>query len=412
MTDLTFQDPKGLVNRAAFNARFSVLNELYRYWWKRIGVNGSIRKSDITAPVIIGDKSAGVSISYGTDLRIKSDGSAEIVDPIEYKITLVSSGGAQEAAETLASFAPCYLRGLTGDTGNIYYLPNGTTYGKEFDLPLQTISYQTSNVSLQVDGVSVKAQKVSINKEIYVMHVAGETAVVLCTANTPGSVSYSDEISFNEDTGVVSLISPQTATVSYAGETDSGIAFLRGKYFKVSGKFYYAKDTANYYVDRYQPNAPYGIYAGGLLVEQVKVDAAEYVLSDNRDTYPDSGIENGYEYQYLGIPFENAREASKIVTGSYTGTGQYGSANPNSLTFDFEPKIVFILTDGNSGMAIMKNMKSPSYWGTSTHTMGYLCKSTLIGKTVSWYTTDTDSSRADLSQGNDRDNTYYYIAIA
>ena len=47
MTDLMFQDPKGLVNRAAFNARFSVLNELYRYWWKRIGVNGSIIKSDI-----------------------------------------------------------------------------------------------------------------------------------------------------------------------------------------------------------------------------------------------------------------------------------------------------------------------------------------------------------------------------
>ena len=30
-------------------------------------------------------------------------------------------------------------------------------------------------------------------------------------------------------------------------------------------------------------------------------------------------------------------------TGTYTGTGTYGSSNPNSLTFDFVPKVVEIL---------------------------------------------------------------------
>ena len=35
MIDLLFNDPEGLVNRAAFNERFEILNELYRYWWKR-----------------------------------------------------------------------------------------------------------------------------------------------------------------------------------------------------------------------------------------------------------------------------------------------------------------------------------------------------------------------------------------
>lgn len=32
----------------------------------------------------------------------------------------------------------------------------------------------------------------------------------------------------------------------------------------------------------------------------------------------------------------------QIATGSYTGTGQYGSSSPNSLTFSFRPK-VFVL---------------------------------------------------------------------
>lgn len=35
MIDLLFNDPEGLVNRAAFNERFGILNQLYRYWWKR-----------------------------------------------------------------------------------------------------------------------------------------------------------------------------------------------------------------------------------------------------------------------------------------------------------------------------------------------------------------------------------------
>ena len=37
----------------------------------------------------------------------------------------------------------------------------------------------------------------------------------------------------------------------------------------------------------------------------------------------------------------------KIETGSYTGTGTYGASNPNTLTFSFEPKIVFILVRSN-----------------------------------------------------------------
>lgn len=311
MTDLMFQDPKGLVNRAAFNARFSVLNELYRYWWKRIGVNGSIIKSDITAPVIIGDKSAGVSISYGTDLKIKSDGSAEIVDPIEYKTTWISSDGAQEAAETLASFAPCYLRGLTGDTGNIYYLPNGTTYGKEFDPPLQTISYQTSNVSLQVDGVSVKAQKVSVSTEI------------------------SDW---------------------------------------------------------------------------------EYVFSDSRNAYPDSGEQNGYEYQYLGIPFENAREAPKILIGGYTGTGTYGKNAPNRLTFEGVPILLAISSlgsysdletaRGNAGAQDIQLWYMEHTWGREDFSLGKADHAKWIGgNTLEWYSTKGALEQYNYGYG------YIYVAL-
>ena len=38
----------------------------------------------------------------------------------------------------------------------------------------------------------------------------------------------------------------------------------------------------------------------------------------------------------------NADAKAQIATGSYTGTGTYGASNPNSLTFDFEPKLVIV----------------------------------------------------------------------
>ena len=68
----------------------------------------------------------------------------------------------------------------------------------------------------------------------------------------------------------------------------------------------------------------------------------EYVQSSNRNAYPDSGEQDGYEYQYLGVPFDNAATAPKIQAGSYIGTGTYGADNPNSLTLEFQPQIVII----------------------------------------------------------------------
>ena len=38
----------------------------------------------------------------------------------------------------------------------------------------------------------------------------------------------------------------------------------------------------------------------------------------------------------------NANARAKIATGSYTGAGVWGVGNENSITFDFEPKLLFV----------------------------------------------------------------------
>lgn len=75
----------------------------------------------------------------------------------------------------------------------------------------------------------------------------------------------------------------------------------------------------------------------------------EYIQSSERNAYPDSGTQDGYEYQFLGRPLDNAVTAPKIEMGSYVGTGTYGSSNPNTLTLPFVPKTIeFIGSEGGT----------------------------------------------------------------
>lgn len=108
------------------------------------------------------------------------------------------------------------------------------------------------------------------------------------------------------------------------------------------------------------------------------------------------------------IPLDNsnmfALGCSQIQTGSYTGTGAYGSSSPSSLTFNFEPKMVVIQAVGASfrlmwfyGASVMQHRGgSGSGWNGTV---------TANTKTFKWY----DSS-ADM-QANTSGQKYNWIAI-
>lgn len=93
----------------------------------------------------------------------------------------------------------------------------------------------------------------------------------------------------------------------------------------------------------------------------------------------------------------------KIATGSYVGTGVYGSSNPNRLTFDFVPKFVvcinYISRDTEMGAGFI--------WAGQTGDYSNLAFS-VSGKTFSWYTTNQNGAGYQLNASGTR---YYYIAI-
>lgn len=120
-----------------------------------------------------------------------------------------------------------------------------------------------------------------------------------------------------------------------------------------------------------------------------------------------------------------ASAVAKIQTGSYTGTGTVGAANPMSLTFKFAPKIVmFVAKIGSSGsvttyrnnysMAYMDSVttaytNTPIFGDVSSGANNYVKKSA-DGKTISWYYSGSGSANGS-QQFNQKDYTYHWVAI-
>ena len=233
---------------------------------------------------------------------------------------------------------------------------------------------------------------------------------------------YASEIDLS-DTGVVTMKNPSTASYTYNTWQNAASVF-RGKYIVftsggVTGvgialnKIYYIPSTAGFTKEDLHENSYCYFYADCCEVTSEYYDTTSdwsYLQSPDRNAYPDSGESGGYEYQYLGIPFDNAREAPKIAKGEYTGTGTYGSANPNTLTFDFEPKLLLVTQrnsqaypsgSGWTSMFIWKeNMKSTMVYGNGLYF-------NRAGNSLSYY---TDGSVADR-QMNQSGVVYDYIAL-
>lgn len=125
----------------------------------------------------------------------------------------------------------------------------------------------------------------------------------------------------------------------------------------------------------------------------------------------------------------------KIATGSYIGTGTIGPSNPNSLTFDFAPRmLVLFISDqqydggGDTGSAhgyllVSENMATVHSYGTyksdtSTNVQRGIVPVyfTFGGNAASWYAPVTLENNTNLKyqpdcQANTSGQEYQYIAI-
>lgn len=106
----------------------------------------------------------------------------------------------------------------------------------------------------------------------------------------------------------------------------------------------------------------------------------------------------------------------KIVSGSYVGTGTYGSDNKNSLTFDGIPKLLIVSSTVSSAYGGSRTYPQLVFvYGQSggiasliTNGSDIFASATVSrsGNTVSWYSEDASAQQLNVSG-----TTYNYITI-
>ena len=104
--------------------------------------------------------------------------------------------------------------------------------------------------------------------------------------------------------------------------------------------------------------------------------------------------------QVMGFP-------AQIYTGSYVGTGTSGASNPNTLTFPFEPKVVFVCQHGEASGTLIPMMNPNTISIGIRHGIsGYVSLTVSWGdKSVSWY------GESHYNQFNYSGYQYDYVVI-
>ena len=249
-----------------------------------------------------------------------------------------------------------------------------------------------------------------IGYQLNVADPVSDTYVLVSSGSSAKQYQYEYSSNVNiDDSGNLSLVDPILITLTVEAYQDANV---------LKGKFY--RNVTDSGAIKFMPSdAPD--------VTQISSSSEGQAIKGTVCAVTVETLYDDYEYQYLGVPFENAIIAPKIEVGSYVGTGTYGKANPNSLTFSKVPKLVLItgrvLSDGRITNAledgvsmqygINTDMLSTEYqnigFGSGNDKGSSMAKKSEDCKTIFWY--NSSSSADSASQCNVGGATYYYIAI-
>jgi len=154
-------------------------------------------------------------------------------------------------------------------------------------------------------------------------------------------------------------------------------------------------------------------------------DTAEGTVGNSRGRVRLFGMDTGYtdiisgngdatNYEIL-LPNGNGtlqlnESAMKIAKGSYVGTGTYGEANANQLSFDFEPKILILGHQGANDCAttLVRGVLTTVHY--SENSRFGIIHHTWEGNTVSWYSVNNQSNFTG-AQIQYNSGIIHYVAI-
>ena len=206
-----------------------------------------------------------------------------------------------------------------------------------------------------------------------------------------------------EENGAISVAPDSGATQYWSNSVD--VSLMKGKFFHTVGGEGDSDEIGNFS----DPN--YWVYLSedAVITRESPVGSSTTIFTTKYQPvtgYP--AIPAGTTIEYLGV----LGDKTSIEPGSYVGTGTYGSGNPNTLTFRFEPKFVHIQA-GNIGKEDSSGFKFAFFvLGTKGFSIGpgsanelYNLNAKFDGNTLSWYLGNA------AQQLNTKSANYFFIAL-
>lgn len=366
--------------------------------------------------------STQASFHYGKTITVDDNGTITING--EQTLSLNSDDSSVQKGNNLkGNFFYCDPSSTIGGEnefetgpGNVYFIPSDATISREPDTYLggviYTSKYQEVRAVPAVPPGTHVTYLTSVNRNAYqegddakeAGYVLGDmVSGYLFASAWTGNASnyyYSETIKVS-DTGTLTQenVKSYTANATNDSWVSNIQSAIRGKFITVSGEkdnggsegtnLVYIPDDAivSYFENGVSLGYPYNY---GFLVSKMQQVTG----------YP--AIPAGTTIDYLGVLGEKV----SVETGSYTGTGTYGSSNLNTIHLSRTPKLVFITPyNGANRMMLFVFGGNSSFSGYSGSASLSYQQIVSDGTDFSWY-----ANNADI-QLNNSGTKYVYTAV-
>ena len=352
------------------------------------------------------DDNGGITINGEQTVRLNSDDSS-----VSKANNLKGSFFYCDSSTTIGAD-----NGFETGPGNVYFIPSDAIISREPDSYLSgvfyTSKYQKVYTTPAVPPGTYIDYPVSVNPNAYQEGADGSekpagyklgskiTGNIALTDRTNESSTihwnYSDQVDVSDD-GKVSLIAPNR--VDFNATQSNAVNMAESPV----GNFIMTTSSAT----AIKANTVYFIPDDASVAREMSGTKFVYTTAIQSVTgYP--AIPAGTTIEYLGV----LGDKTSIETGSYVGTGTYGSKNPNTLTFRFEPKFVHIQSysignaDGTGyGFAFFLSGARGFTIGPSSSNDLYPLNAKFNKNILSWYQND------EYAQLNEKKVKYFFAAL-
>ena len=385
--------------------------------WRKTVVNASEKPAGYTLGIgekttliiksLYGSGTQYANVEYGNACAVYDNGEAYITNSTTTSNFIVTDSSTLATLNNTLKGKFCKFHAVSGSnrltvSDGVFFIPSNATFQNE--TPTSGDTKITVDVAQKVNAYpltpagTTTTYPVSTKPNAYqegddakeAGYVVGDATSMKIISYADGSGYYvrfytADSVSVS-DSGALSIVEDNNSAPLISKSSDG--SELRGKYIKYHSSYQVSTEIVSGMIYFVPSNAVFTWSNGMLICDKVQL-VTGYAAIPAETTI-----------EYLGKLGDKAR----VQVVSYVGTGTYGSSNPNSLTFDFVPKMVIIRQENDAYAKFDWIIGTTS---VEVHLDGsYNCFVAIDGNKLSFY-----SLNASLYQMNESGEKYYAVAI-